>query len=136
MLLRWSAFWMTIFLFLDKCLKVLNWDAVNFSDGLRSLVKLCYEDKPVSSNLAFIKGKSSLHRFSCFTSRNSNSKGSKNSEYSEYDFLKFDWCKMLNGYADFSFNIFSLRITSYQSKRWKIEDDLNKTWITSNSCVF
>ena len=28
-----------------------------------------------------------------------------------YDFLKFDWCKMLNGYPDFSFNIFSLRIT-------------------------
>ena len=27
------------------------------------------------------------------------------------DFLKFDWCKMLNGYADFSFNIFSLRMT-------------------------
>ena len=22
----------------------------------------------------------------------------------------------------------------YQSKRWKIEDDLSKTWITSNSC--
>ena len=27
------------------------------------------------------------------------------------DFLKFDWCKMLNGYVDFSFNIFSLRMT-------------------------
>ena len=22
------------------------------------------------------------------------------------DFLKFDWCKMLNGYVDFSFKIF------------------------------
>ena len=27
------------------------------------------------------------------------------------DFLKFDWCKMLNGYVDFSFNNFSLRMT-------------------------
>ena len=27
------------------------------------------------------------------------------------DFLKFDWCKMLNGYLDFSFNILSLRMT-------------------------
>ena len=27
------------------------------------------------------------------------------------DFLKFDWCKMLNGYVDFSFNIFSLKMT-------------------------
>ena len=27
------------------------------------------------------------------------------------DFLKFDWCKMLNGCVDFSFNIFSLRMT-------------------------
>ena len=27
------------------------------------------------------------------------------------DFLKFDWCKMLNGYVDFSFKIFSLRMT-------------------------
>ena len=26
------------------------------------------------------------------------------------DFLKFDWCEMLNGYVDFSFNIFSLRM--------------------------
>ena len=26
-----------------------------------------------------------------------------------YDFLKFDWCKMLNGHVDFS--IFSLRMT-------------------------
>ena len=26
------------------------------------------------------------------------------------DVLKFDWCKMLNGYIDFSFNIFSLRM--------------------------
>ena len=26
------------------------------------------------------------------------------------NFLKFDWCKMLNGYVDFSFNI-SLRMT-------------------------
>ena len=28
-----------------------------------------------------------------------------------FDFLKFDWCRMLNGYADFSFNIFSLKMT-------------------------
>ena len=27
------------------------------------------------------------------------------------DFLKFDWCKMLNGYVDFSFNVFSSRMT-------------------------
>ena len=27
------------------------------------------------------------------------------------DFLKFYWCKMLNGCVDFSFNIFSLRMT-------------------------
>ena len=27
------------------------------------------------------------------------------------DFLKFDWCKMLNGYLDFSFSIFSLGMT-------------------------
>ena len=27
------------------------------------------------------------------------------------DFLKFDWCNMLNGYVDFSFSIFSLGMT-------------------------
>ena len=27
------------------------------------------------------------------------------------DFLKFDWCKILNGYVNFSFNIMFLRIT-------------------------
>ena len=27
------------------------------------------------------------------------------------NFLKFDWCKMLNDYVDFSLNILSLRIT-------------------------
>ena len=70
---------MKIFLFLDKCLKTLDLDAVEFSDGLWSLEKLSNEDKAVSSNLAFIKGKSSLHKISCFTHRNSNSKGSKNS---------------------------------------------------------
>ena len=73
---------MTIFLFLDKCLKALNSDAFKFPNGIWSLEKLSYEDKAVSSNLAFIKDKSSLHKFSCFTSRNSNSKGSKNAEYS------------------------------------------------------
>ena len=73
---------MTIFLFLNKCLKALNSGAVKFSDGVWSLEKLSYEDKAVSSNLAFIKDKSSLGKFSCFTSRNGNSKGSKNSEYS------------------------------------------------------
>ena len=52
------------------------------------------------------------------------------------DFLKFDWCKMLNGYVDFSFNIFSLRMTVVSVETLKIEDDLNKTWITSNSCIF
>ena len=28
-----------------------------------------------------------------------------------YDFLKFDWYKMLNVYVDFSFNIFTFRMT-------------------------
>ena len=27
------------------------------------------------------------------------------------NFLKFNWCEMFNGYVDFSYNIFSLRIT-------------------------
>ena len=53
---------MKIFLFLDKCLKTLDLDAAEFSDGLWSLEKLSNEDKAVSSNLAFIKGKSSLHK--------------------------------------------------------------------------
>ena len=75
---------MTIFLFFDKCLEALNSDSVKFSDGLWSLEKLSYEDKAVSSNLAFIKDKSSLCTFSCFATRNSNSKGSKNSDYSIY----------------------------------------------------
>ena len=73
---------MTGFLFLDKCLKALNSDAVKFSDGLWLREKLSYEDKAVSSNLAFIKDKSSSHKFSCLTSWNSNSKGSNNSKYS------------------------------------------------------
>ena len=39
------------------------------------------------------------------------------------DFLKFDWCKMLNGYVDFSFNIFSLRmavvsVETLENWRW------------------
>ena len=55
MVLPLSAFGMTIFLFLDKCFKALNSDSVKFSDGLWSLEKLSYEDKAVSSNLAFIR---------------------------------------------------------------------------------
>ena len=55
-------------------------------------------------------------------------------------FLKVGWYKMFNDYVDFSFNIFSLRMSKmlrmYQSKRWKIEDGLNETWVTSNSCIF
>ena len=55
-------------------------------------------------------------------------------------FLKFGWYKMFNDYVDLSFNIFSLRMSKmlrmYQSKRWKIEDGLNETWVTSNSCIF
>ena len=82
MVLLLSAVRMTMFLFLDKCLKALNSDVVKFSDGLLSLEKLSYEDKAVSSNLVFIKDKSSLHKFSCFTFRNYNSTGGKNSEYS------------------------------------------------------
>ena len=75
MVLSLSAFWITVFLFLDKCLKALNSDAAKFSDGLWSLEKLSFEDRAVSSNLAQVKS-------SCFTSRNSNSRVSKNSECS------------------------------------------------------
>ena len=43
------------------------------------------------------------------------------------DFLKFDWCKMLNGHVDFSFNFFfSWEWFLYQSKHWEIEDGLNE----------
>ena len=51
MVLPLSGLWMTILLFLEKCHKALNSDAVKFSDGLLSLEKLSYEDKAVSSNL-------------------------------------------------------------------------------------
>ena len=81
MVLPLPDFWMIIFLFLDKCLKASN-SNVKFSDGLWSQEKNSYDDKSVSSTPAFIKDKSSLHKFSCFTSQNNNSKGSKNSEYS------------------------------------------------------
>ena len=54
MVLPLSAFWMKIFLFLDKFLKAFNSDDVKFSDGFWSLEKLSYEDKAVLSNLAFI----------------------------------------------------------------------------------
>ena len=70
-----------IFLSLDKCLKGLNSSAVKFSDGSWSLGKLSYQDQALPSNLAFIKRKSSVHKFFRFTSRNNNPKGSKNSEY-------------------------------------------------------
>ena len=68
------AFWMTIISFLDKCLKALNSDAVKFSDGLGSLEKLSYEDKALSSNLAFIKDKSSLHKRKCADVKTNGSK--------------------------------------------------------------
>ena len=71
-----------MFLFLDKCRKALNSDPVKFSNGLWSLEKLSYEAKAVSSNLDFSKEKSSLHKFSRFTSQINNLKGSKNSKYS------------------------------------------------------
>ena len=74
MVLPLSAFLMTIFLFLGKCLKTLNSDAAKFSDGLQPLEKLSYEDRAVSSNLAFIKDKYSLRKLSCFTSGNNNFK--------------------------------------------------------------
>ena len=32
-------------------------------------------------------------------------------------FLKFDWCKMLNGYVNFLFNILSLRITVVSNEK-------------------
>ena len=70
-----------IFLCLDKCLKGLNSSVVKFSDGSWSLGKLSYQDQALPSNLAFIKRKSSVHKFFRFTSRNNNPKGSKNSEY-------------------------------------------------------
>ena len=50
------------------------------------------------------------------------------------DFLKFDWCKMLNGHVNFLFNI-SLRMTVVLVKHYKIEDGLSKTWITFTSCI-
>ena len=37
MVLPLSAFWITIFLFLDECLEALKSDAVKFSDGHESL---------------------------------------------------------------------------------------------------
>ena len=49
------------------------------------------------------------------------------------NFLNFDWCKILNGYVNLSFNILSMRRLRYQPKSWKTENGLNKTWITSNS---
>ena len=39
------------------------------------------------------------------------------------DFLRFDWYKMLNGYVDFSFIIFSLRMTVVSVKtleNWRL----------------
>ena len=38
--------------------------------------RICYEGRAVSSNIASIKGKSSLHKFSCLVSQNDNSKES------------------------------------------------------------
>ena len=46
-------------MFLDKCLKALNSDTVKFSDGRWPPEILSYEGKAVSSNLTFIKDKSS-----------------------------------------------------------------------------
>ena len=43
------------------------------------------------------------------------------------DFLKFDWCKMLNSYVNFSFIILSLRMTVASVEMLEIEDGLNKT---------
>ena len=42
------------------------------------------------------------------------------------DFLKFDWFKMLNGYQIFHSTSSPSEWLLYQSKRWKIEDDLKK----------
>ena len=93
---------MIIFLFLDKCLKGFNSDAVQFSDGLRSPEKLSFEDRAVSSNLAFIKNKSLLHKFSCITSRNTCSffhkqHGSGLSPKSCLCFQGFQDSKLFNG---------------------------------------
>ena len=53
------------------------------------------------------------------------------------DFLKFDWCKMLNSYVDFSFNIFSLRmivasVETLENWRWfkgnKFLQDFNNSF--------
>ena len=60
---------MTIFLFLDKCLKALNSDAVKFSDGLRSLEdeviidKATYKNlKSVGSSLDVLFGLTKVHK--------------------------------------------------------------------------
>ena len=47
MLLPLPGLWMTIFLFLDKCLKALNSNVVKFSNGLQSIEKPSYEEKAV-----------------------------------------------------------------------------------------
>ena len=48
---------------LGKCIMALNSDVVKLPDGLWSLEKISLEDKAVSTNLACIKNKSSLHKF-------------------------------------------------------------------------
>lgn len=47
---------------LGKCIMALNSD-VKLPDGLWSLEKISLEDKAVSTNLACIRNKSSLHKF-------------------------------------------------------------------------
>ena len=53
-----------------------------FLGGSQSLERFWYEVSAVSSSLASIKDKSSLHKSSRFMSWNNNSKGNKNFEYS------------------------------------------------------
>ena len=43
MVLSLSAFWMTMFLFLDKCLSLLNSEVANNSDGLGLFAKRWYD---------------------------------------------------------------------------------------------
>ena len=80
-MLPWSAFWMTIFLLFDKCLRALNSEGVRSSGGSRSLEKFWCEVSVVASSLSLIKDRSSLQISSRFMLWKNNSKGNKNSEY-------------------------------------------------------
>ena len=52
----------SLFLYQQNC-EVLNSDVVKLPDGLWSLEKISHKGKAVSTNLACIKNKSSLHKY-------------------------------------------------------------------------